>query len=177
MKFLIGREPDASRTEVSPNAAMQVLLAHETRGPEAAAWQGAFATCAAAFDRRLAVVIGSGGVPWGDVETLLVPCALRSTPLGLWHRLATKLVLNTVSTATMGRLGRLVSNWMVHVDPSNKKLIDRGTRLVAELAGVDYETACVELHRTLAEQRARAQPGQERVSPVAETLRRLGVKV
>lgn len=178
MKFLIGREPDPSRTEVSPNAAMQVLLAHETTGPAGAAWQAAFAQCAAPFDRRLAVVIGDG-VPAVavDGETLRVPCVLKSTPLGLWDRLAAKLVLNTVSTATMGRLGRLVSNWMVNVETSNKKLIDRGTRLVAELTGLDYGTACLELHRTIAQQRANSRPGQARVSPVAETLRRLGRKV
>jgi N-acetylmuramic acid 6-phosphate etherase len=172
MKFLIGSEQDTSRTEASPNAAMQVLLASEATGAGAAAWQEAFDGCAAPFERRLAAVIGAGASEAGNGE-LRVPCVLRATPLGLWHRLAAKLVLNTVSTATMGRLGRLVSNWMANVDTSNKKLIDRGTRLVAELAGLDYETACLELHRTIADQRAHAQPGQPRVSPVAETVRRL----
>ncbi|MCE5219101.1 sugar phosphate isomerase, partial [bacterium] len=110
-------------------------------------------------------------------EVLQVPCRLTATPLGLWDRLAAKLVLNTVSTATMGKFGRLVSNWMANVDTSNKKLVDRGTRLVAELTGLDYETACYELHRTFAEQKATAKPGQPRVSPVAETVRRLGRKL
>jgi N-acetylmuramic acid 6-phosphate etherase len=171
-KFLIGCEADPSRTEVQPNAAMQVLLAHETTGPGATSWQEAFSASAAPFALRWAVVIGEAA-PEGVEETLHVPCRLTATPLGLWDRLAAKLVLNTVSTATMGKLGRLVSNWMANVECSNKKLIDRGTRLVAELAGLDYETACHELHRTIAEQSATARPGQPRVSPVAATLQRL----
>ena len=175
MKFLIGCEADASRTEVPHNAAMAVLLQPELDGPAGAAWQAGFTTAAASYARRLAVVIGEDGGPVAGVEeTRHVPCRLTASPLGVWNRLAAKLVLNTVSSATMGKLGRLVSNWMANVECSNKKLIDRGTRLVAELAGLDYETACVELHRTIADQQAHARPGQPRVSPVAETIRRLG---
>ncbi|MHB8996245.1 MAG: N-acetylmuramic acid 6-phosphate etherase family protein [Armatimonadota bacterium] len=170
MKFLIGSEVDPSRTEVSPNVAMQVLLAPELQRPQAALWQDAFQVGTAAFDRRAAVVIGGTEASAG---TLHVPCRLTSTPLGLWDRLAAKLVLNTISSATMGKLGRLVSNWMANVECSNKKLIDRGTRLVSELTGLDYEAACVELHRTIAEQKATAKPGQARISPVAQTVQRL----
>jgi N-acetylmuramic acid 6-phosphate etherase len=176
MKFLIGSEADPSRTEVEPNLAMQVLLAHEVTSPEAAAWQEACRKVAAPFSRRMTVVIGLGETPEA-AEVLQVPCRLTATPLELWDRLAAKLVLNTVSTATMGKFGRLVSNWMANVDTSNKKLVDRGTRLVSELTGLDYETACYELHRTFAEQKATAKPGQPRVSPVAETVRRLGRKL
>ena len=175
MKFLIGGETDLSRSEVTPNAAMAVLLTPELEGPGAGPWQDAFAGCAGPYGQRLAVVIGdSAGPVAGTAEALHVPCRLTPTPLGLWDRLAAKLALNTISTATMGKLGRLVSNWMANVECSNKKLIDRGTRLVSELSGLDYETACVELHRTIAEQRASARPGQARVSPVAATLQRLG---
>ncbi|MEN6546706.1 MAG: hypothetical protein ABFE07_11765, partial [Armatimonadia bacterium] len=154
--------------------AMAVLLTHELAGLEAEAWQKAFAAAAEAYGQRLAVVIGETSTAVkGAGKTLHVPCRLTSTPLGLWDRLAAKLVLNTVSTATMGKLGRLVSNWMANVECSNKKLIDRGTRLVVELTGLDYETACLELHHTIAEQQATAVPGQARVSPVAITVQRL----
>jgi N-acetylmuramic acid 6-phosphate etherase len=172
MKFLIGAEADPSRTEVEPNAAMAVIVASELGRAD---WSEAFGRAAEPFRRRLATVIGDApGAIAGAEETLHVPCRLTSTPLALWDRLAAKLVLNTVSTATMGKLGRLVSNWMANVETSNKKLIDRGTRLVAELSGLDYATACLELHRTIAQQRATAKPGDPRVSPVAETVRRLG---
>lgn len=173
LKFLIGSDPDRSRTEVSPNVAMQVLLSHELHGTGAQERQEAFARSAEPFERRMAVAIGESACRDEAIETLHVPCALTSTALGLWDRLAAKLALNTISTATMGKLGRLVSNWMANVECSNKKLIDRGTRLVVELTGLDYAGACVELHRTIAEQAANVQPGQPRVSPVAATVQRL----
>ena len=70
-------------------------------------------------------------------------------------------------------MGRLTSNWMAHVEPTNKKLIDRGTRLVSELAGVDYKTACYALYETMEEISRTTKPGQERPSPVAITIARL----
>ena len=102
-----------------------------------------------------------------------MPVRPTASPLRLYDRLAMKLVLNNVSTATMARLGRLVSNWMAHVEPTNKKLIDRGTRLVAEIAGVDYSTACYALHETIEELTRTLEPGQEKPSPVALTIARL----
>jgi len=55
---------------------------------------------------------------------------------------ATKLVLNTISTLAMARLGKVHGNLMVDVDTSaNAKLVDRGERLVMELAAVDREAA------------------------------------
>ncbi len=177
MSFRIGAETDASRTDVEPNLAMAVLLTDELRAPEADRWQAAFARATTKYARRLAVVIGEEAAEVAGAEhTLHIPCRLPSTFLSLYDRLAVKLVLNTVSTATMGRMGRIVSNWMVNVECSNKKLIDRGTRLVAELAGLDYAEACLELHRTIAGQRASAEPEAPRVSPVALTLQRLRKK-
>ena len=52
--------------------------------------------------------------------------------------MAVKLVLNTVSTGVMAVLGRITSNWMSWVNVSNKKLMDRGIRLICEIGGVDY---------------------------------------
>ena len=55
---------------------------------------------------------------------------------------ATKLVLNTITTLTMAGLGKIHGNLMVDVNTSaNAKLVDRGERLVMEIAGVDRETA------------------------------------
>jgi len=64
------------------------------------------------------------------------------SPLNLLSHLGAKLVLNTISTATMAKLGRVHGNFMVCVVPSNRKLIDRATRYVAHLSGVGYERAC-----------------------------------
>jgi len=54
---------------------------------------------------------------------------------------ATKLVLNTVSTGAMIRLGRAYGNLMVDLMALSDKLRDRGERIVMECAGVDRGAA------------------------------------
>jgi N-acetylmuramic acid 6-phosphate etherase len=49
---------------------------------------------------------------------------------------AQKLVLNMLSTATMVRLGRVFSNWMIHVQMTNEKLRKRGHAILMKAAGV-----------------------------------------
>ena len=49
---------------------------------------------------------------------------------------ATKLVLNTLTTGAMIRLGKTYGNLMVDLRASNAKLVDRGERIVMEVAGV-----------------------------------------
>lgn len=174
LAFHIGNEDDPSRYAAPGSAAIAVLLSHEPSDAAFTGWQAAFRQAAGPFGERFAAVIGPETATLPDcARTFHVPCRLVDSPLGLWHRLAAKLVLNTVSTATMGCLGRLTSNWMAHVEPTNKKLVDRGSRLVAELAGVDYATACYALHETIAALKANAVPGRERPSPVAVTIERL----
>ena len=54
---------------------------------------------------------------------------------------ATKLVLNSLSTAVMVRTGRVFGNLMVNVQPTNEKLRRRSRRMVAQIAGVGEEAA------------------------------------
>lgn len=54
---------------------------------------------------------------------------------------AQKLILNMVSTAVMIKLGRVKGNKMVDMQLSNVKLVDRGTKMVAEETGLAYEQA------------------------------------
>ncbi len=54
---------------------------------------------------------------------------------------ATKLALNMISTATLIRMGRVKGNKMVDMQLSNDKLVDRGTRMIMEETGLDYDTA------------------------------------
>ena len=63
----------------------------------------------------------------------------------MFEHLAVKLMINIVSTGTMAKMGRIRGNYMVYISISNKKLIDRATRIVADLCGVDYERANYEL--------------------------------
>jgi len=51
---------------------------------------------------------------------------------------ATKMVLNMISTATMIKLGKVYGNLMVDLMAINKKLMDRGTRIVSQVTGSDY---------------------------------------
>ncbi len=60
---------------------------------------------------------------------------------------ATKLILNMLTTLAMVRTGKVVSNLMVDLNPSNVKLRDRAVRIVRELTGADYETAKAALER------------------------------
>ena len=54
---------------------------------------------------------------------------------------ATKMVLNMISTATMIQLGKVYDNLMIDLMAVNDKLIDRGTRIIVQLTGVDYKLA------------------------------------
>jgi N-acetylmuramic acid 6-phosphate etherase len=60
---------------------------------------------------------------------------------------ATKLVLNTISTLAMVRIGKVYENLMVDLRASNSKLWDRGARIVAELTGLDRAAALALLKR------------------------------
>ena len=54
---------------------------------------------------------------------------------------AQKLVLNMITTVTMIQLGRVKGNKMVNMQLSNAKLVDRGTRMIMDELGLDYENA------------------------------------
>lgn len=170
-KFLVGNEDDPSRyTNAGDCAALVLASAECTASGPGTALGDAFASAAARFPARAVLAVGPTA-PAGNV--CHIGCELPSSLIRLWDHLAIKLVLNTISTATAARLGRVVSNWMSYVETSNKKLIDRGTRLVAELAGLDYAEACYELHKSRAQLAQTPVFAGERLSPVAVTLERL----
>jgi len=54
---------------------------------------------------------------------------------------AQKLILNMISTSVMIRLGHVKGNKMFDMRLSNAKLIDRGTRMIVEATGLDYDAA------------------------------------
>jgi N-acetylmuramic acid 6-phosphate etherase len=54
---------------------------------------------------------------------------------------ATKLVLNTISTGAMIRLGKVYGNLMVDLRTWNDKLVDRGERILMETTGASREAA------------------------------------
>lgn len=54
---------------------------------------------------------------------------------------ATKIVLNTISTAAMVKLGKVYGNLMVDLQVTCQKLQDRGERILMETLGIDREKA------------------------------------
>ena len=54
---------------------------------------------------------------------------------------AQKLILNMFSTCAMIKTGKVRSNLMVNVRPTNEKLVERATRIIMQLSDADRETA------------------------------------
>lgn len=52
-----------------------------------------------------------------------------------------KLICNMISTSVMIQMGRVKGNKMVNMQLTNKKLVDRGTRMVVEELGLSYDEA------------------------------------
>jgi N-acetylmuramic acid 6-phosphate etherase len=169
-RYGIGNEPDASRCAAPASALIAVTVGSEP----SEALRRYLAIEGRGFTRRTLLAIdapepGGRADDWPAVE---IPLPHPRTPMNLFAHLAVKLVFNTLSTCTMGKRGRIWGNWMIQVDATNKKLVDRATRIISALGGIGYEEACIELHRTLAEPRTRDAGSDD--SCVVRTLRRMG---
>lgn len=84
-----------------------------------------------------------------ECVAVLAPVPPSDFLLGGVLRVGLKMLLNALSTCTMVRLGRVMGNYMVWVVPSNLKLIDRATRYVQKLTGLDYRSANLLLFEVL----------------------------
>ncbi|MDR2706990.1 MAG: hypothetical protein LBC02_14545 [Planctomycetaceae bacterium] len=179
--YKIGNEKDSSRFAVSPNAAVAFLVGRNEIEHLAGTdqWFQEFHNIGKCFEKRTAFVIGSHRSDFVTTTTkwesdfFFIEVDLPESPLDLFAHLAAKLVLNNISTATMGKLGRLNSNWMAHVDATNKKLIDRSIRLVAELTGLSYNVSCLAIFKTLHEINSWSEERRKTVSPVAYTIEQI----
>lgn len=54
---------------------------------------------------------------------------------------AQKMIVNMLSTGVMVRIGKVYGNYMVHVQPTNQKLVARACNMIVQLTGVDPDTA------------------------------------
>ena len=171
-KFRIGNEQEPSRTDAPDSALVMIAV-----GDEADLMiHTSLKRFGSGYKKTAALIIGQRATNVKTDELFHFPCELPNLPLQLWHHLTVKLILNTVSTATMARMGRVVGNAMVWLSPSNKKLIDRGSRLISQLTGCSYEQACIELHKTMEEVESRSQKAEEVPSPVALAIERIGIE-
>ena len=69
--------------------------------------------------------------------------------------------------------GRVKGNAMIWLSPSNKKLIDRGSRLIAQLTGSSYEKACIALHQAIEDTNILSEKKEAPPSTVALAIDRL----
>lgn len=61
---------------------------------------------------------------------------------------ATKLILNMITTAAMIKLNKTYGNLMVDLMTTNKKLWDRGARIIRHCTGVDYDFGMAKLRES-----------------------------
>jgi N-acetylmuramic acid 6-phosphate etherase len=114
--------------------------------------------------------------PFLDIPRRIRPTILIAANLGpeiltgstrLKAGTATKLVLNLFTTLSMVQMGKVLSNLMVDVRPTNAKLQDRAVRIVRELTGADPAGARAALDQSRwvvrdAVARLRTRPGVQR---------------
>lgn len=60
---------------------------------------------------------------------------------------AQKMVVNMLSTGVMVRLGKVYQNYMVHVQPTNEKLVVRATRMISQITGISEDKALLALEK------------------------------
>lgn len=150
-RYLIGNEPAPER-ECSPLSC--------------AMWVGADAPDASFYDHACRYVQTS------ELTLAKAGISLCDTATDLLEHLCIKMMLNALSTAVMAGMGRISGNWMTNLSIANKKLVDRGARIVSDLCGVPYEQALEENFYS----RAFCEAQGLLRSPVQESIRRLGIR-
>jgi N-acetylmuramic acid 6-phosphate etherase len=166
VKFHIGNDRDDSRLSRKPNIAVSIVGGRETLAPGYQRYQHAFQQSTSKFMQRFTLIIGHGEA----ASDYRIACHPAPSILNLMERLAIKLILNTISTGTMVLMGRVTGNWMTWVDVSNKKLRDRGIRLISEICNLSYRDACYALHETMEHLKNQNLTGSEKLSPVQFTI-------
>jgi N-acetylmuramic acid 6-phosphate etherase len=140
--------------EDDPQQGVEDLKAHGLRSGDtlvgiAASGRTPYVLGGMAYANQLgALTIGLSCVPGSQVECqariAITPAVGPEVITGstrLRAGTATKLVLNMLSTGAMIRTGMVYGNLMVNVQPTNDKLKDRATRIIAAATGVDEEQA------------------------------------
>ena len=164
-------EADLKNVELSP-ADVVVGIAASGRTP--------YVLGAIQYARTIgAFAIGLACVPDSDLATaadlMIVPLVGPEVLTGstrLKAGTATKLVLNTLTTGAMVRLGKTYGNLMVDLRATNVKLRARTNRIVRQLVGVNAEEADALLARCDGELKTALLVGRSGITP-DEVRRRL----
>ena len=147
-RFQIGNEPDVNREQIKGSHALWVGI---SSAPDV------FKVHAKRYETFDELTIEKVGIK------------LQTTFMDMFEHLCIKLMLNTLSTGVMARMGRITGNWMTCLAMSNKKLIDRSARIVSDVCSVPYEKALEEnfYSKLLSEEKGL------NLSPCEETIKRL----
>ncbi len=145
LEFEIGREPDVEREAQNNTVAIWI----DSTQPDVD-----FYACAAPYRRKIELVFAVDHTP---------------TLLDIFEHIGMKMILNAISTSAAALFGRISGNYMTFLDMSNKKLIDRGSRIISELCGVPYEVALKELFYAY----LKVKQSGENHSPAQEAIRKL----
>lgn len=157
--YQIGNEFDASRSRNVGDVYIPVILSDLFDLSDVHLGPG----------RIMPVVVGSRFTE--KVNGISIPLDFPESQINLFEHLAIKLIFNTTSTGAMAKLGRIRGNWMIQVDATNKKLIDRATRIIQHFSGLSYNESCQELHKTIYD--PEIDRSSFKISYVLQTLNRL----
>ncbi len=174
--YLIGNEEDMERIKTSQSLAVWTSI-----GGDAADLRNSAQVSDSyrgKFGKHIYLTIGNRADKahglTNDNEHIYIGLQIPSSRVELFSHIAVKLIFNCFSTVTMARIGRISGNWMIQVSPTNKKLIDRATRIISHITGMSYSEACTELFLEIEENAAKEETAEtpETESPVARVLRR-----
>lgn len=169
LAFPIGNEPSPERAADSADTVVTILMGEETCD---AALLGSCAEIMKQYPAARTFCVGS---PVGDFAFPAITLSCQTEqPLRLLDHIVLKLILNTISTGVMVKYGRVSGNWMSFVALSNKKLIDRGIRLVSGLGKISYEDAAYLIFDAMEQtENMRTEKG-ERICAVQYALANIG---
>ena len=167
MKYMIGNEPASERINGFPRA---VAVTFSVGDPDSA-FLSAASKFAATWPERMTFHIG--GTTQSHAGEIHIKAHMPPSPLETWKHLAVKLVINNLSTGTMAAMGRVAGNYMSWVSISNKKLTDRGCRLLRDLGHISYEEAAQRLFAAAEWIDSRDWLGRERPCAVQMALEEL----
>jgi len=142
MRFKIGLKGQSYRPLKAGDSAIGILF--DVENPASKFYRAQLATAKKAGAETGLIYFKTEGDPRnskGLTASIVVEIPDMGTDLILQgvHRAGVKMLLNALSTCTMVRLGRVMGNYMIWVVASNLKLIDRATRYIQKLAGLNYE--------------------------------------
>jgi hypothetical protein len=107
-----------------------------------------------------------------NIGRLILNCEnVVKTNLEIYEHLSMKMLMNIFSTGVMAKMGKIYGNYMINLSISNKKLVDRATRIIADLCNLSYENANYELFLSSLILKER----KENLSPVKFTIDRLKI--